>query len=184
MKYLILTTLLASSVFAQCFNFNEKDVTVKWVAFKTPSKVGVAGFFTKLGLNASYSGKSSDEVLTGLKFSIDPKSTETNNEGRNEKIVKYFFGKMVSEKITGSLKKANDSEIILDLKMNGIQREVPLSVTKTDTKIVASGVMDVFDFNLQESLSGINKACEQLHLGKTWNDVQLELTIKYSKSCK
>lgn len=184
MKYLILTSILSFGVFAQCFSFTKKDVEVKWVAFKTPSKVGVPGYFLDLGLKDYYTGKNYEDVLSGLTFSIDPKSTETNNQGRNEKIVKFFFGKMVSEKITGSILKATDKEILLSLNLNGIKREVPLSLKNKNNTLIASGVMDVFDFKLQDSLSGINKACEKLHLGKTWNDVELELKIKYSKSCK
>ena len=184
MKYLLLLSLISSGVFAQCFSFKKEDVEVKWVAFKTPSKVGVPGWFKELGLKDSYSGKNLDDVLTGLTFSIDPTSTYTKNEARDAKIVKFFFGKMVKDKITGSLKKANDSEVVLNLNMNGIQREVPMTVKLTEDTLIANGIMDVFDFDLQESLGGINKACEKLHLGKTWNDVQLELKIKYSKSCK
>lgn len=184
MRLLLIFTFISYGLFAQCFSFNKQDVEVKWVAFKTPSKVGVPGWFKELGIKDYYTGSNYEEVLAGLSFSIDPASTYTKNTDRDAKIVKFFFGKMVNDKITGKIIKATDSEILLELNINGVSKEVPLSLKKQKNKLVASGVMDVFDFKLQNSLAGINKACEQLHLGKTWNDVELELSIKYSKSCK
>jgi hypothetical protein len=184
MKFLLATALLSSFAFSQCFNFNAKDVEVKWVAFKTPSKVGVPGWFKELGLkNDSYTGKDIADTLTGLSFNINTSSTYTENSQRDAKIVKFFFGKMSGSKISGGIKKANESEIILELNMNKTKREVPLRVELKDNKLIATGVMDIFDFNMGSSLKGINKACEQLHLGKTWNDVELELSIPYNSDC-
>ena len=68
--------------------------------------------------------------------------------------------------------------------MNKYTRDVPLKVTKTDSSFSAEGVIDVFDFGLNKSLAGINKACEELHEGKTWSDVEVKLEAKYSKTCK
>lgn len=184
MRILLFLSLLSLGSFAQCFSFNSADVEVKWVAFKTPSKVGVPGWFKSLGLKDFYTGKSYEEVLSGLTFNIDPSSTYTKNTDRDAKIVNFFFGKMVKDKISGKIIKATDTEILIELNMNGVVKEVPLALTKKKNTLIATGVMDVYDFNLQDSLKGINKACEQLHLGKTWNDVELELRIKYSKSCR
>jgi hypothetical protein len=184
MKFLMTILMLSTFSYSQCFNFNASDVSVKWVAFKTPSKVGVPGWFKELGLKRkTYSGKNIEDVLTGLTFNIDTSSTYTKNTQRDAKIVKFFFGKMSGNKISGDIKKANDSEILLELNMNKTKREVPLKVEMKEGKLIASGVMDIFDFNMGKSLKGINKACEQLHLGKTWNDVELELSIDYSSDC-
>jgi len=180
----IFSLILLSSFLSYADCFQSKDVEVKWVAFKTPSKVGVPGWFKELGLKEKYEGEDVYDLLTGLTFSIDTSSTYTKNTGRDAKIVQYFFGKMSGSKINGSITKASDSEIILNLEMNGKTVEVPLNVKEKKKTIIATGVMDIFDFNMQESLAGINKACEQLHLGKTWNDVDLELKIKYANKCK
>jgi hypothetical protein len=42
----------------------------------------------------------------------------------------------------------------------------------------ATGVIDILDFSAGDALSSINKACSDLHEGKTWSDVTIGFTTK------
>lgn len=183
MKILLMALTTIFLTHAKCISFQSSDVTLTWTAFKTPSKVGVPGQFKDLGLKPSYQGENIKKILKGLSFAIDTNSTDTELKERDQKIVNFFFKKMTKEKITGSISKIKNDELIVNLNMNDHTLDIPMSYKLEGDEFIASGVMDVFDFNLHESLKGINKACEALHLGKTWNDVELELKIKVSK-CK
>lgn len=175
---------LSFSFISSATCFKKEDVTVQWTAFKTPSKVGVNGWFKDLGLKDQYQGEDITSALEDINFEIDTNSTNTKNAGRDLKIVNFFFKKAKGEKITGKIKNISDSETILTLKMNNKEVEVPLTNTITKNEFIAKGVIDIFDFNMHESLKGINQACEQLHLGKTWNDVEVMLKVIFKKTCK
>ena len=179
---LFLTTVAAAE---NCtYKINANDFKVSWVAFKTPLKVGVGGKFTKLGVKNA-TGSSFQDLVQGISFNIDTASTETGNKDRDAKIVKYFFENMdKSADITGETLSYEKKVLKVRLNMNKYTRDIPLKVTKTETSFEAEGVIDVFDFALNKSLAGINKACETLHEGKTWSDVEIKLEAKYSKSCK
>lgn len=190
MKHLFIISFIVFSniVFAaeECtYKIDSENVQVSWTAFKTPKKIGVGGSFTKLGIANEYQGNTLAEALKTVKFSIDTNSVSTKNDDRDAKIVKFFFKAMKKGmNITGSIKDYSQKTIMLNLKMNGVTKEVPLIVDLKDDQIKADGVIDLFDFSMKKSLTGINKACLELHEGKTWNDVSISLQAKFSKACK
>lgn len=187
MRYLLLC-LLSFSLFAQenCqITIDRDDVNVGWVAFKTPSKVGVGGRFRSLGIEKTLKAKSWEELFNSTKFNIDSASTSTKNTGRDAKIVKYFFQPMIGGlNISGGFKYVDNEEVTLVLKMNGIENKIPMAISVKDDTLNAKGVLDVFDFSMKKSLLGINQACYELHEGKTWNDVEINFSMKFKKECK
>lgn len=186
MKYLILLSLLSANVWAKdCqYTASAKDFKVSWTAFKTPLKVGVGGKFEKLGIKkSSYKAQSLKELISGVEFNIDGTSVNTGNKDRDKKIVKWFF-KPFGAELKGKLLKYEKKIIKMALTMNGVTKIVPLKTEKTKSSLNAVGVIDVLDFNLAKSLQGINKACLELHEGKTWSDVGLKLAVSFTKSCK
>ena len=57
--------------------------------------------------------------------------------------------------------------------MNGTTKTVPMKYHYENGKFDATGVIDLVDFAAGEALSSINKACFDLHKGKTWSDVTI-----------
>ena len=187
MKRILLLLLLIPSIsFAKkcVMHADKNEIALSWIAYKTPLKAGVGGKFTKLGIRNDLKGEKLSELLTGIQFDIDSSSTSTGNTDRDGKIVKFFFRKMVKGlMISGKTEKYSKKILHTKLTMNGVTKTVELKVEKLKNMITATGVIDVFDFNLYESLKGINKACYDLHEGKTWNDVKVILEIKLKESC-
>lgn len=186
-KIALFSILLLSNLHASClYNINSEDIEANWTAFKTPSKLGVKGRFRDIGLEKkNFKADSIESILSGLKFNINAKSVWTRNSGRDAKLVKYFFMNMKNKSmITGSIKEYDSEDMLLSINMNGVAKEVPMKVTVDKSFLKASGVIDVFDFALNSNLSAINKACDSLHKGKTWNDVQIELKVNFNKTCK
>lgn len=186
MFVLLGTLILSTSLFAKdcTFSIKAKDLKLSWTAFKTPLKLGVGGKFNKLGVK-DQTASSLRDLVEGIKFDIDSSSTDTGNSDRDKKIIKYFFQNMDgSSNITGETLTLKKKVLTVRIKMNKFERDIPLNFTSKNNSFKAKGVIDVFDFGLNKSLAGINKACEALHEGKTWSDVEVTLSGKYSKSCK
>lgn len=176
----------ASASFAKNCKYivDPSDVQVSWTAFKTPAKLGVGGQFRELGLPKSIEASSLEELFNKTTFNIDSASVYTRNSARDAKIVKFFFQPMMGGlNITGGFQYQSEEKVTLKLKMNSVQQKVPMKITQTGNSIKAEGIIDVFDFSLKKSLSGINKACFDLHQGKTWNDVEIAFAFNYEKKC-
>ena len=171
------------------YSIDKKDIAIVWHAFKTPKKVGVRGEFKKFDVALSGSQKESIyEYIKDKNFVIDTNSVETNLADRNKKIVKHFFGVVSDQKIHGKIIEADEDEVLMEIKINGISQKVPLQVTKSEMKsatrgiIETEGYIDVLDFSLAKGLAAINQACLALHEGKTWNDVKISLQFQYTKN--
>lgn len=192
MKIAILSLMLAVSgaLFSQSasaqsctYQLNKNELKLNWTAFKTPSKVGVNGSFTELGLEKDlYASKTFSALMEGINFSIATSTVATKNSQRDQKIAKFFFKNV--KNIKGTVLEASESLMTVGLEMNGVKKELPLNVVIQGDSFSAKGVIDIMDFSMSEHLKSINKACFELHQGKTWSDVSVELTGKLTKSCK
>lgn len=182
--FFIILILSFNALSEECnYKINSNDIKLVWTAFKTPLKKGVPGTFDDYGIQKEFSGKSLKDLLTSVKFNINTSSVNTNNKSRDAKIAKFFFGNMAGDKISGKFISYSKKVLTVELSMNGVTKEVPMSVTIDKENFEAKGFIDVLDFSLAKSLAGINRACLELHQGKTWSDVVLELSAKLLKSC-
>ncbi|MCT4641703.1 MAG: YceI family protein [Bacteriovoracaceae bacterium] len=188
MKYIFILIIFTHFALAKncIYKIEAQDIEANWTAFKTPAKVGVSGRFKSLGLKKEiFSAASIKEAITGVSFNINTMSTWTRNNARDAKIIKFFFsGHKDGFKITGKINKIKNNKLHLDIKMNGVSKTVPMNITQESSIFRARGTIDIFDFGLHSSLAKINKACQKLHQGKTWNDVDIELKINFDKTCK
>ncbi len=178
-------SLFSLSIAAKdCFKISKDSVAVEWTAYKTPLKAPVSGKFRELGIENDITGKSIANVLQGISFNIDTASISTKNTGRDAKIVKFFFQKMAGGiNIKGKTLKYSKKVLKVAITMNKTSVIVPLQVKKDGEKLVADGTIDLFDFNMTNSLNGINEACKELHQGKTWNDVAVKLKLNLVNTC-
>jgi len=194
MKKIVLAMLvmlgLSSTVFGAqksgCVLAQKGKVTVAWKAYKTASKIGVGGVFDKVDYTpVAKEGKNFRSILVGSSVKIDTSSVNSKNEGRDVKLVKFFFEQMtgnIDAKITDikadkKIKgKPRTGVVTLDVTMNGVKKSVPMKYSFADAVFSAKGVIDILDFSAHKALSSINKACFDLHKGKTWSDVTIAFT--------
>lgn len=185
-NFLTLMTILFLSFQTQaddCVNIDNNDVEVKFVAFKTPAKVGVGGALKGFQIMKDKKAKTYKDIMKSASISIDGDSVYTNNKARDKKIVKNFFQ---NAKDGGDIKavvtKMSSKKMKMDLTFNGITKNIPMTYKFENNTFNAKGFIDVLDFSASKSLKAINKACYALHEGKTWSDVELELVAKF-KPC-
>lgn len=188
MKSLTLFLLLMSTTTwsKPClFEMKKDSLKVEWTAFKTPLKIGVKGSFEELGVVKDSKATTFSDMLKGNTFEIKTSSVNTGDIARDKKIHTFFFkdmkgGDTISGRILGYEKKI----LTILFNINGKEQTVPLKLINEINSFTATGHIDVLDFGLNSSLTALNKACETLHEGKTWSDVEISLSGKYLKSCK
>ena len=132
-------------------------------------------------------------LLVGSKMVIDVDSVDSNNPGRDEKLLKFFFNVMAGPDIQAEVVdiKAHKVErgkpklgvITIAVTMNGVTKRVPMNYRYYDGKLSAAGIIDLFDFQGKSALASINKACFDLHQGKMWNDVEIGFSMNIKAVC-
>ena len=163
------------------YSIVSETTKIGWTAYKTTDKVAVKGTFTKVDVEVK-SGSSAKEALNGLKFSIPVSSIFSENEDRDTKLKKFFFGVMdATEFLTGQLFLDSDTEGKVAIKMNGIEKLLPITYNISGQLVTFSGVLNLAGWNAQNAINSLNKICFDLHKGqdgisKTWNEVNIDVS--------
>ena len=164
-------------------------VEVSWTGYKTEKKVGVGGVFDSVVYTpVAKSGENFRSILVGSSVVIDTSSVNSKNEGRDEKLAKFFFGMMSDKNINAKIvdikadKRVKDAPrtgvVDVEIEMNGVKKVVPMKYSFSDDVFEAKGVIDILDFSAGDALSSINKACFDLHEGKTWSEAGIAFKTK------
>ena len=192
MKKIALSLILAFGLAQASCNFAQPtNVDVTFKAFKTPLKLGVGGHFTKVNYKSSVkSATDLNTLVAGSTVNIEVASVDSNNKGRDVKLLNDFFKQMAGPDIKAkivSLKKDKDARktgiATVLITMNGVTKNVPMKYSFSNGKLSANGVIDLFDFKASKALKAINTACYDLHQGKTWSDVNIGFTMEIKASC-
>ncbi len=191
----LLLALLAQLAWAQTgsadctYKISPDNIKIKWQAFKTPSKVAVEGQFKKVTIKGHDSAKSIVEILKGTTLIIDAMTVFTKDASRDKKIVDTFFATMASAtmlkdtKIHAQVTEIKNDLLNVNITMNGVTKIVPLSFSEQNGKFRATGYLDILDFSMSSQLQALNAACMEKHEGKTWNDVAIEISALFKKTC-
>lgn len=196
MKKLLLTIMILSTALLAegkvaktgCILSQEGAVTVGWKAYKTAAKLGVGGIFDDVTYTAAKKeGKNFKEILIGSSVVINTNSVNSKNEGRDKKLVASFFKLLGAETISAKIlditqtskkrERPRKGIITTNITMNGISKDVPMNYVYDKGAMKAEGFIDLFDFQASKALTSINKACFDLHKGKTWNDVAINFSL-------
>jgi len=182
MKKVLLFLITSAFLYANECHYEMQNLDLEWEAYKTPLKIGVKGSFEKIDLSAK--DKSSQKsFLKTTTVTIDTTTVNSKNSARDAKLVQFFFNVQKVKKITVQAVSLDDNILSVDITMNGITKRVPMKV-EFDDEIEAKGHIDLADFHMIPSLKSINKACFELHKGKTWQDLEIEFELKLHKVCK
>lgn len=189
MKIFFISLMAVSVLFAaECSIEKNSLVTVNWTAFKTPAKAGVSGTFEGVEFKGKTRATSVAELLSGSEVEIETANVHSGNDGRDAKLVTFFFDVMHDKKIEAKILEASgDStkgKLVLEIAMNGVEKKVPMKYTIENNRLEAAGVIDLGDFNAINALESINDACFELHQGKTWQDVNIGFGLNLKQHCK
>lgn len=174
------------------YSVNEESPTLKWTAYKTTAKVGVGGEFKTITLTEVPMADKAEKALEGVKFSVPVSGIHTNNESRDTKIAKFFFGTMLntellSGKFTNLEGDNKAGQGIIKLKMNNVLCDLPFEYTFSGNKYDIKSELNIASWKAEASLDSLNNACYDLHKGadgisKTWPDVSITASVKVKEN--
>ncbi len=169
------------------FSVEQKTITVKWTGYKTTDKKAVSGEFKEIIVSNTKNSTSAIEAINGATFEIPISSLDSGNEERDGKLKQLFFGIMdATLSLTGTLHLNDDGTGNINLKMNGVQKEIPITFVISAQLVELEGIINLDDWNAQSALASLANACFELHKGpdgesKTWNEVTVGAAIYLSK---
>jgi polyisoprenoid-binding protein YceI len=173
-----------------CFySYNSASTVLEWTAFKFTEKKGVVGTFNKITIEGMEKSDDPKKMIESLRFSIETTSVETQNEERNGKIVKLFFGTITTPMITGRVKSLSDNgKATIEIEMNKMKKDVVGQYTLEDGMFNFSATIDVLNWNAGNGITTLNTACKDLHTGadgksKLWSEVDLSFTTELMSDC-
>jgi hypothetical protein len=171
------------------YSYESNTSSLGWTAFKFTDKTPVKGTFNEIKIEGSKTADDEKEMIESLTFTINTNSVETQNEERNGKIVKLFFGSINTDAITGKVKSLGDNgEAIIEIKMNNSAQEVAGKYTLDEGLFSFTATIDVMKWNAGKGISLLNEACKVLHTGpdgksKLWSEVDLSFTTQLKSEC-
>lgn len=164
------------------------SLRLEWTGYKTTSKTPVKGVFNTLTLEGEdKSGKTPREVLDGATATATVASLFSDNEERDSKLIKIFFGAMNETPILKAALHFKDNKPYLSITMNGVTKDIEVADSFENNIYTLEGNMKLSDFNAQKALQALNKACLDLHKGadgisKTWDDVHFKGAVYFAPS--
>ncbi len=169
------------------YQISSSGSEVYWTGYKFTEKKGVKGKFKTINVTNAPVAATALDAFNGAEFSIPTSSVWSDNAIRDGKLKELFFGFMDNtEFLTGTFA-TKGSEIVLNLKMNGETKEIPLKHTIQDRHVKLEGSLNMLEFGAVKAYNSIHKACEVLHTGtdgvsKTWEDVAIEALVFLKKA--
>jgi polyisoprenoid-binding protein YceI len=174
-----------------CFyTYNSGTTEMEWTAFKFTEKAPVKGTFTEINVDGTLESDDPMVLLSSLSFSIPVSSISSQNEDRDGKIVKHFFGTIGTETLTGKIVKLGDNgEAILEVKMNNMSKEVKGTYTFEEEKFDFLATIDVANWDALPGINALNTICKDLHTStdgksKLWSEVDLKFSTKLKSDCE
>ncbi len=183
-------TTAAKNTHAQATNLTYiiDSIRIKWMGFKYTNKTGVPGTFNKVTWKNLKEAKTPEKTLQGASFTINVKSLDTGNPGRNKTIIEYLFGKMMeTNRIEGRIAaiEPDNALIKVALRLNNHEKIAGFRYIINENILKAKSKIDLIeDFKAAEPFYFLHTACEDKHTGKdgiskTWPDVSLEALIYF-----
>jgi hypothetical protein len=170
---------------ADCSYTKNGDVGVSWTAFKTPMKKGVHGTFRSIVYKGADKGATLTQLLKGAQVMIQTNNVDSGNSGRDAKLVQFFFNQMDGQMLEARIVDMDEAAkiVLVEVLMNGKGLNVPMAYTFEKGRFNAAGVIDLGDFKALDALTSINRACYDLHAGKTWQDVNIAFALNVEEQC-
>lgn len=165
------------------FSVVAKQSSLQWTAYKTTDKVPVRGTFTDIKVTNSKPSSDAVTAIKGMEFEIPVSSIYSKDTIRDAKLNLFFFNVMENTaSLKGKFKDLSDNKGVLELKMNGMSKDLNFDYVRNQDTIMIEARMDLNVWEAGEALESLNKACEVLHTGadgvsKTWDEVQINAKI-------
>ncbi|QKF91438.1 hypothetical protein [Campylobacter sp. CCUG 57310] len=175
----VASMLLASSAFA----FSAKgDPELGYIGYKTAAKTAVPGVFKKFEFKSTKSDKFAD-FAKSIEINIDSNGIETKPKTplRDNRIIAIFKKEPIMAKIVDVQGDENKGVFKLEITTNAVTKTYDAPYELKDGMLMAKAIIDVLDFNLNETFAKFAEECKALHAGKTWSETEVSLKLAVEK---
>ncbi|RMG80984.1 MAG: YceI family protein [Bacteroidetes bacterium] len=168
----------------------QDSLKVYWTAFKHTAKVPVKGAFDTVTVTLKNNAETVEQILASASFAVQTYSVNSGDEGRDAKIRSFYFDKLANGKtIQGKILSAANGEADIELTINNIIKTVKGKYSTGENLLKLKTVVNMEDFNAQESIEALQEACKEKHTGsdgitKLWSEVEILAQVPYKKQCK
>lgn len=176
---LVATMFLAGSAFA----FNAKgEPELGYTGYKTAAKTAVAGVLKKFEFKSTKS-ENFAEFAKSIEINIDSNGIETKPKTplRDNRIIAIFKKEPITAKIVDLQGDENKGVFKLEITTNGVSKTYDAPYELKDGMLNSKAVIDVLDFNLNETFAKFAEECKALHAGKTWSEAEVSLKLAVEK---
>jgi len=184
-------TVVEETVEETCtYSYDPGATVLTWTAFKLTEKAAVNGSFDEINVIANDGESDMFAVLTGATFDIPVSTLNSQDDVRDPKIKKSFFGVMnETASITGTVNSIDANGASVDILMNGMTKSYEGEVTVEGEDVTFVTTIDILDFDGQASIDSLGVVCEAKHTGddgvnKLWSDVDIAVKTTLVKTCK
>lgn len=176
------------------YSYSAENSEVKFTAYKFLGKTGVGGTFTEVNVTGGDENESALDLIENLSFEIPISSISTNDESRDEKIQRSFFGHLNVSKLTGEVVKLDEDskKATVLISFNDISKEVEGDYVLDNLDFVFKAEINVNNWEAQEGIKTLNDECHDLHIdyangdteSKLWPDVSISFGTQLTKNCE
>ena len=174
------------------YSFSDSTIKLFWAGYKTTDKLKVLGSFQEIKTNHSDQKFSSiDELVNGITFSINSKSSESGDPIRDANLRDYFFNYLTDNfQINGRVSEYNDAFITANFDVLGVDRQVKFTHSIVNNVLKLRALISLDDLGAYKAYNSISAKCYDLHKGadgisKTWDEVNVLIDVPLIKEgCK
>ena len=174
------------------YSFSDSTIKLFWAGYKTTDKLKVLGSFQEIKTNHSNQKFSSiDEMVNGITFSINSKSSESGDPIRDANLRDYFFNYLTDNfQINGNVSEYNDAFITANFDVLGVDRQVKFTHSIVNNVLKLRALISLDDLGAYKAYNSISAKCYDLHKGpdgisKTWDEVNVLIDVPLiTEDCK
>lgn len=168
------------------YRYDPQSTLLTWTAFKLSEKIGIDGTFEEIKVTTKES-KDMFDVFTGATFEIPVASLNTQDQVRDGKIKRSFFGNLKdTEQLTGTIHSVDAKKASITINMNGKAVDYEGKIRVKDETITLKTTIDMDDFDGQVAMDSLGVVCEAKHTGpdgvnKLWSDINIAIQTTLAK---
>lgn len=170
------------------YSFSDSTIKLFWAGYKTTDKLKVLGSFQEITTNHSDQKFSSiEDLVNGISFSINSKSSESGDPIRDANLRDYFFNYLTDNfQINGRFSEYNDALITANIDVLGVNRQVKFSHSIVNNVLKMRALISLDELGANKAFSSISDKCYELHKGadgvsKTWDEVNVLIDVPLIK---
>ena len=170
------------------YSFSDSTIKLFWAGYKTTDKLKVLGSFQEITTNhADQKFSSIEDLVNGMTFSINSKSSESGDPIRDANLRDYFFNYLTDNfQINGHISEYNDAFVTANIDVLGIDRQVKFSHSVANNVLKMRALISLEELGANIAYSSISDKCYELHKGpdgisKTWDEVNVLIDVPLIK---